>query len=109
MCYSISIQKEETKKTIRLTAVREAIVYYWRKKGIDLKNYMWDIFPVGWHKQNPDRLVVYAYAFTGEKPFFLGTWSIDSNENKSELISIDSTQVEIDLNGFGLKEVKLEH
>lgn len=94
----------------RLTAVREAIVYWWRQnKQIELKDYMWDIFPVGWHKQNPDRLVVYAYAFTGQKPFFLGTWSIDSNEEKSELISIDSTQVEIDLNGFGLKEVKLEH
>ena len=34
--------------------------------------------------------------------------SIDYNEEKSQLISIDSTNVEIDLNGFGLKEVKLE-
>ena len=53
-------------------------------------------------------MIVYAYAFTGEKPLFLGTWSIDYNEEKSQLVSIDSTDVEIDLNGFGLKEVKLE-
>lgn len=99
----------ETKRTLRLTAVREAIVYYWRKKDIDLKNYMWDIFPVGWDKNNPDRIIVYAYAFTTGQPLFLGTWSIDSNEDKSRLVSIDSTQVEIDLNGYGLKEVKLEH
>ena len=99
----------ETKRVKRLTAVREAIVYHWRSKDIDLKNYMWDIFPVGWDKNNPDRMIVYAYAFTTGQPMFLGTWSIDSNENKSELISIDSTQVEIDLNGYGLKEIKLEH
>ena len=94
----------------RLTAVREAIIYWWRQnKQIELKDYMWDIFPVGWEKANPDRLVVYAYAFTKDKPLFLGTWSIDYNEEKSQLISIDSTVVEIDLNGFGLKEIKLEH
>ena len=70
---------------------------------------MWDIFPIGWDKQNPNRLIVYAYAFTSTKPMFLGTWSIDYNEEKSQLVSIDSTNVEIDLNGFGLKEVKLEN
>jgi len=94
----------------RLTAVREAIIYYWRmNKKIELKDYMWDIFPVGWDKNNPDRLIIYAYAFTDDKPLFLGTWSIDYNEQKSSLVSIDSTNVEIDLNGFGLKEIKLEH
>ena len=99
----------ETKRTKRLTAVREAIIYYWRKQDIDLKNYMWDIFPVGWDKNVPDRMIVYAYAFTADKPLFLGTWSIDSNEDKSKLISTTSTQIEIDLNGYGLKEIKLEH
>ena len=99
----------EEKNWKRLTAVREAIIYWWRyNKQIELKDYMWDIFPVGWDKQNPDRLIVYAYAFTKDKPMFLGTWSIDYNEEKSQLISIDDTNVEIDLNGFGLKEVKLE-
>ena len=93
----------------RLTAVREAIIYYWRHKDIDLKNYMWDIFPVGWDKNNPERMIVYAYAFTIDKPLFLGTWSIDYYEDRSRLISPDSTQVQIDLNGYGLKEVKLEH
>lgn len=100
--------KSETWK--RLTAVREAIIYWWRQnKQIELKDYMWDIFPVGWDKANPERLVVYAYAFTEDKPLFLGTWSIDYNEENSQLLSIDSTNVEIDLNGFGLKEIKFEH
>ncbi len=106
---NVIIYDFEEKSWKRLTAVREAIVYWWRyNRQIELKDYMWDIFPVGWDKQNPDRMIVYAYAFTGEKPMFLGTWSIDYNEAKSKLISIDSTNVEIDLNGFGLKEIKLE-
>ena len=107
---NVIIYDFESQKWNRLTAVREAIIYWWRNnKNIDLKDYLWDIFPVGWDKNNPDRLVVYAYAFTETKPLFLGTWSIDFNEAKSQLVSIDSTQVEIDLNGFGLKEVKFEH
>lgn len=99
-----------TKSWKRLTAVREAIIYWWRQnKQIDLKDYMWDIFPVGWDKNNPERLIIYAYAFTKDKPLFLGTWSIDYNEEKSSLLSTDTTNVEIDLNGFGLKEIKLEN
>lgn len=106
---NVIIYDFEEKSWKRLTAVREAIVYWWRyNKQIELKDYMWDIFPVGWDKHNPDRMIVYAYAFTGEKPLFLGTWSIDYNEAKSQLVSIDSTNVEIDLNGFGLEEIKLE-
>lgn len=100
----------ETEKTIRLNAVREAIIYWWRQnKQIELKDFMWDIYPVGWSKSSPDRIIVYAYAYTEDKPFFLGTWSIDYNESKSKLESIDSTDVEIGLHGFGLKRIKLEN
>ena len=107
---NVIIYDFKSKSWKRLTAVREAIIYWWRQnKQIELKDYLWDIFPIGWDKNNPDRLIVYAYAFTKDKPLFLGTWSIDYNEEKSELISIDSTNVQIDLNGFGLKEIKFEH
>lgn len=107
---NVIIYDFDLKQWKRLTAVREAIIYWWRQnKQIELNDYMWDIFPIGWDKNNPDRIVVYAYAFTSGKPLFLGTWSIDYNEDKSALISIDSTYVQIDLNGYGLKEVKLEH
>ncbi|MCD7780687.1 MAG: hypothetical protein LUH05_08460 [Candidatus Gastranaerophilales bacterium] len=107
---NVIIYDFKSKSWKRLTAVREAIIYYWRQnKQIELKDYMWDIFPVGWDKKNPDRIIIYAFAFTSDKPLFLGTWSIDFNENKSSLLSIDSTNSEIDLNGFGLKEIKYEH
>lgn len=107
---NVIIYDFKTQTYKRLIAVREAIVYWWRQnKQIELKDYMWDIYPIGWDKNNPDNIVVYAYAFTNDKPLFLGTWSVDFNEDKSSLISIDSTYVQIDLNGFGLKEVKMEH
>lgn len=103
---NIIVYDFSSKKYKRLSAVREAIVYWWRvNKNIDLKDYMWDIFPVGWDKENPERIVVYAYAFTNDNPLFLGTWSIDFNNEKSQLLSVNSTEVEIDLNGFGLQKV----
>ncbi|MBQ9246774.1 hypothetical protein IJ182_10965 [bacterium] len=107
---NVIIYDFKTKNWKRLTAVREAIIYWWRQnKQIELKDYMWDIYPIGWDKNNPERLIVYAYAFTKERPLFLGTWSIDYDEQKSQLISIDSTDANIDLNGFGLKEIKFEN
>ncbi|MBQ3641305.1 hypothetical protein II906_05215 [bacterium] len=106
---NVIIYDFNTGKWKRLTAVREAIIYYWRKQNIDLKDYLWDIYPVGWDKNEPDNLVVYAYAFTDTRPLFLGTWSIDFIEEKSKLISPSATSVQIDLNGFGLKEIKWEH
>lgn len=107
---NVIIYDFKTQRHKRLTAVREAIIYWWRQnKQIELNNYMWDIFPVGWDKNAPDRIIVYAYAFTKSKPFFLGTWSIDYEEGKSKLESIDSTNIEIDLNGYGLKQIKLEN
>lgn len=107
---NVIIYDFKSKTWKRLTAVREAIIYWWRQnKQIELKDYMWDIFPIGWDKNNPERLIVYAYAFTKEEPMFLGTWSIDYDEQKSQLVSIDSTDANIDLNGFGLKEIKFEH
>ena len=107
---NVIIYDFKTKSWKRLNAVREAIIYWWRQnKQIELKDYMWDIFPVGWDKNNPERLIVYAYAFSDSGPKFLGTWSIDYNEEKSQLVSIDSTDAQIDLNGFGLKEIKLEN
>lgn len=107
---NIVVYDFKTKSIKRLTAVREAIIYYWRQnKNIELKDYMWDIYPVGWDKNNPDRIIVYAYAYTKDKPLFLGTWSIDADENRSELISPNSTSANIDLNGFGLLELKMQH
>lgn len=96
----------ETEKAYELTTLREAIRYYWRtKRGLDLIDYMWDIFPVGWDAVHKDRIIVYSYAFDKNKktPKFLGTWSVDYMNERPELMSLDGTDYEISVNGYSLK------
>lgn len=96
----------ETRKAYELTALREAIRYYWRtEKKLDLIDYMWDIYPIGWDAIHKDRIIVYAYAFDKNKraPKFLGTWSIDYKNQRTELMSLDGTDFEISVNGYSLK------
>lgn len=95
--------KEQTKE---LNEIREAIRYWWKtNENLDLIDYMWDIYPVGWDAVNPDRIIVYAYAYTKSNPKFLGTWSIDSKGERSELMSLKSTDFAISTNGVILKVV----
>ena len=94
----------ETGRTKNLSEVRSAIQYYWQKNhGLYLKDYRWDIYPLGWDALNPDRILVFAYAATGEKPKFLGTWSIDYHGDRSMLMSLTSTNFKVSQNGMCLK------
>jgi hypothetical protein len=96
----------ELKKAYELTALREAIRYYWYNKDkLDLSDYMWDLYPIGWDKYNKDRIIVFAYAYgeghKGSK--FLGAWSIDYKNQRTELMSEKSTDYEVSANGYCLK------
>ena len=62
----------------------------------------WDIYPLGFSKGNPNRIMVTAYAYTGEKPVFLGVWSIDYQGEQSRLISLTNGSIEVASNGFKL-------
>lgn len=87
-----------------LSEVREAIQYYWRENhDLRLKDYRWDIYPIGWDALNPDRIIVFAYAATGEKPKFLGAWSIDYHGDRTMLLSLVSTKFQVTQNGSCLK------
>ena len=62
-----------TKKATNLTEIRQAILHYWEKeKGFELSEYRWDLYPLGFDKNNGNRVLINAYAFTGNKPKFLG-------------------------------------
>lgn len=99
----------KTSQVKELNEIREAIRYWWKtKQNLDLVDYMWDIYPVGWDAVNPDRLIVYAYAYTNSSPKFLGTWSVDYSGNHSELMSLSSTNFAISTNGLSLKAVGRE-
>lgn len=85
-----------------LKAVRDAIVYFWKEyMEVDLDDSRWDIYPLGFDKKDPNQVVVQGFAFTGEKPIFLGSWSIDTKGEQSRLISFDKNYMpEISINGY---------
>lgn len=91
----------ETKTSYNLVELRDAIIYYWKEnKGLNLDDARWDIYPLGFLKNEPDRIAASAYAYTGKAPVFLGVWSIDVHGEQSRLISYDSQSVELSVNGF---------
>lgn len=100
---SLLIYNTETNQVKDLSEVRSAIEYYWRQHKIYLKDSRWDIYPIGWDAQNPDRIIVFAYAATGAKPMYLGAWSIDYQGNRSMLLSLTETKFEVSQNGYCLK------
>ena len=93
----------ETKTSYDLSEVRDAISYYWKeRKGLDLEEKRWDIYPLGFQLLSPYRVAVAAYAYTGNAPVFLGTWSIDSKGSGARLISLTNKDVKIAMNGVKL-------
>lgn len=94
-----------TKSGKNLTALREAIIHYWQKnEKVDLSNYRWDIYPLGFDANNDDRVMVSAYAYTGEAPKFLGTWSIDVNNNSAKLEDLTGASLPVAIVGYKLAE-----
>ena len=91
----------ETKMSYNLVELRDAIVYYWKtNKGLDLDDSMWDIYPLGFSKEDANRVVASAYAFTGKKPIFLGVWSVDVKGEQSRLLSFSQDSAQVSINGF---------
>lgn len=90
-----------TKTSYDLKELRAAIVYYWKQyKNLNLDDKRWDIYPLGFDINEPDRVIAYAYAYTGENPVFLGSWSIDSHGEQTRLISFTDKNVQVSINGF---------
>lgn len=93
-----------TKKMTELPEIREAIKYYWtNSENLDLNQIRWDIYPIGWDAINPDRLIVFAYAYTGENPKYLGAWSVDYQGKRTKQLSLTETGFEVAQNGLSLK------
>ena len=91
----------DTKNSYNLVELRDAVIYYWKtNKGLDLDDSMWDIYPLGFLQDDPNRIVASAYAFTGKKPIFLGVWSVDIHGEQSRLISFSQDSAKVSMNGF---------
>lgn len=94
-----------TKKAKKLPQIRDAIVHYWlNKENIDFDEKRWDIYPLGFDANNDNRIVVCAYAYTGDTPKFLGTWSIDVNGEESKLEDLSGINIPVSITGYRLAE-----
>ena len=94
-----------TKSGRNLTALREAIIHYWQNNDkIDISNFRWDIYPLGFDANNDDRILVSAYAYTGSAPEFLGTWSIDVNNTSAKLEDLTGASMPVAIVGYRLAE-----
>ena len=95
----------ETKESRCLPQIRDAIIEYWaQNEGIDFDEKRWDIYPMGFDANDDNRIIVCAYAYTGEVPKFLGTWSIDVNGENSKLEALDGYSFPVSVIGYRLVE-----
>ena len=93
----------ESNRSWELPEIRAAIINYWHNRtGVDLAEKRWDIYPLGFDKNNQERILVCGYAYTGDTPAFLGTWSIDIHGNRCELIDLEGTNYDVSIVGFKL-------
>lgn len=81
--------------------IRQAIVFYWKNQDdIVLDEKRWDIYPLGFDADNPNRVIVSAYGYTGRIPKFLGNWSIDCEGKTTELVSLLKPEANVSISGW---------
>lgn len=92
-----------TKQSKNLSEIRDAIKFYWmNQEGLVLDEKRWDIYPLGFDADSPERIIVSAYGYTGKTPKFLGNWSIDCQGEKTLLVSLFDANAQVGINGFKL-------
>ncbi len=86
-----------------IVEIRDAISYYWEEnRGINLDEKRWDIYPLGFDANNPEWIIVNAYAYTGAKPINLGIWTVHFTGEQSRLVSFEPDLIDISMNGYKL-------
>ena len=99
---NIYIYDFSTQTDYDLSVVRDAVSYFWKEyMQLNLVEKMWDIVPLGFDANSPNTVIVKAYAYTGERPVYLGAWSIDARGGRSQLVSFDKSYIpNISSNGY---------
>ena len=95
----------ENRKAKKLPQIREAIIDYWANSGgVDFEENRWDIYPMGFDANDDNRIILCAYAYTGDVPKFLGTWSIDTEGINSKLEDLNGSSIPVSVIGYRLAE-----
>ena len=59
---------------------------------------------MGFDANDENRVIVCAYAYTGDVPKFLGTWSIDVDGENSRLEDLTGKDIPVSIVGYRLEE-----
>lgn len=95
----------EKEEALKIPQIREAIINYWAEAGgVDFEENRWDIYPMGFDANDDSRIIICAYAYTGEVPKFLGTWSIDVDGINAKLEDLTGSDVPVSVVGYRLAE-----
>lgn len=95
----------ETRQATKYPQVRDAIINYWaEKEGIDFDEKRWDIYPLGFDAEDDDRVILSAYAYTGDVPKFLGTWSVGVNGSIVKPEDFEGVNIPVSIVGYRLAE-----
>lgn len=95
----------EAEKALKIPQIREAIINYWAQAGgVDFEENRWDIYPMGFDANDDNRIILCAYAYTGDVPKFLGTWSIDIYGENSKLEDLEGYDIPVSVIGYRLAE-----
>ncbi len=89
----IWIYELDTQQTYYLQNLRQEIENHWKKQGIDLSQYKWDISPIGWYepskKDSSNNVIINAYGYKPDKTKIpLGTWL--ANYQNGEVTYLDN-------------------
>ena len=93
-----------TEKLYDLNLLRTKIIEYWEKRNLYLPDYKWDIFPLGFLKEDENKIVSHAYDYNGKERKFLGVWIVDYTGDNVLFYSLEKEQTpEVSSNGKCLK------
>ena len=63
---------------------------------------------MGFDANDDNRVILSAYAYTGDVPKFLGTWSIDVEGNNAKLEDLEGASIPVSMVGYKLAEDSLK-
>ena len=93
----------QTGESKKLTEARETITNYWHNvSGVEFDDYRWDIYPLGFDKNDNSRILITGYAYTGGVPIFLGTWAVNVNCERTQLVDLEGNNHPVSVVGYKL-------
>jgi hypothetical protein len=106
---NIVVYDEQTGVTTIYPEVHRVISYYWKtKKNLEnLPQLSFDIVPLGWQANSNTVVLLKAWVYEQDKKQFLGIWQYDIAEERTWLLQLEDTTVEVAANGWMAQPVEM--